>query len=459
MLTNLNWLKSGERFPPKEEVERIGLYTHNRNLFESRHSEEYEVTLRRIQRIIGNFEEVVSYPIVINYQKLMSLKIADLLFGEPPVFTTGNQEELDKIIKESDLLNLLYMVAIDVSRYGDGLFLIIPGKGVEIASPSVWYPIVSPENVKEITAHVLGWIAEDQLHIQIHTKGICEYRTYGYDRGSIGALLKTSSIATGLSDFAVIQVSNTITSDRTTGMDDYTDIDSIISELMVRIGQISRILDKHANPSMQGPASALERDPVSGQYRLKVGSYFSIESKEDAGVSYITWDGQLDSNFKQIERLINLLYTISEMGSSVFGDMSQSAGQAPSGTALKRLMISALAKVNRIRMRFDSGLKNMFGLWGETMGLDLSDVSISWQDGLPADPKEEADIIKTRREATTMSQKRALMQYDKMSEEDADEEILTISEENAANNPMVDAANMTANTGDGEEDGEEIINS
>ena len=57
------------------------------------------------------------------------------------------------------------------------------------------------------------------------------------------------------------------------GHDDYTDIDSIVSEILVRIGQISRILDKHASPSVQGPSSAIEKDPVSGEWTLKMGNY------------------------------------------------------------------------------------------------------------------------------------------------------------------------------------------
>jgi len=129
--------------------------------------------------------------------------------------------------------------------------------------------------------------------------------------------------------------------------------DSIIADLMVRIGQIDRILDKHASPSMSGPASALEKDPVSGEYRIKAGNYFTRESTEDPAPGYIVWDGQLEANFKQVEKLINMLYTISEMGSALFGDLMSSTGQVPSGSALKRLMISPLAKVNRIRMRFD----------------------------------------------------------------------------------------------------------
>ena len=439
MLTNLNWLKTGEKFPPDCEMERITMYTQNRKLFEGKQAEVYENSLERIQRIIGNFQNIISYPVVLNYQRLMSVKVSDLLFGEPPTFKAENQDELDSIMLDSDLLSMSNMVAIDVSRYGDGLFYVrhngtIPV--VEIATPPVWYPIVSPNNVKINTAHVLAFVYDSTLSVQIHTKGQCEYRTYGYDSGTIGNLISTDVQPTGLDDFAVVQIPNTITSDRATGLDDYGDVDSIISELMVRIGQVSKILDKHASPSMQGPSSALERDPVSGEYRIKAGTYFTMDSKDDPNVAYITWDGQLESNFKHIEKLTNMLYTISEMGSAIFGDMSGGFGQVASGTALKRMMTSALAKVNRIRQKFDVGLKKAIILCGNMRGVDLEDLSITWQDGLPNDPKEEADIIKSRtKDAQTMSVKRALMQFDGLSDEQSDDEIQTINEEQVATNP------------------------
>lgn len=444
MLTDLSWLKEGEPFPPRAEASRITAYGRYKKLFESKHAEVYEEALKRIQRVIGNFENVVSYPIVANYQKLISLKTSDLLIGEPPQFKGGNQQAVDKVVMESDLINLIGLTAIDVSRYGDGIMTVTRDPYgtpvVEITSPAVWYPIVSPTNVKRVTQHVLAWVngAEDGLLVQVHERGRYEVREYQYRNGFIGKFLRSQWVTTGLDSFAVLQVPNAITSDRSTGISDYEDIDSIVSEIMVRIGQISRILDKHADPSMQGPPSALERDPFTGQWKVKAGSFFMVESKEDAGVSYVTWDGQLDANFKQLERLLNMLYTVSEMGSAIFGDLGDTkVGAAPSGTALRRLMIAPLAKVARVRNKMDDAIKEAFRLCGLLGGVDMTDVSITWQDGLPGDPVEEATIMKSRtKDGQTMSVKRALMQYDAMSEEDAEDEIAQIEAENAAASPM-----------------------
>lgn len=442
MLTDLTFLDIGQKWVPPSEKDRIEMYISNRKLFESKHTEVYEEDLKRIERVIGNFNEVVSYPVILNFQKLMSLKIADLMLGEPPVMKSDNDKVLDEIIANSDLLNIAYQVAIDVSRFGDGLMYIHKkgNKGViDITQPSYWFPVVSPDNVKDIQYHILGWTYKendsDYLKVQIHSKGSYEERVYQLSGNEIVKLLESKVHKTGLSDFAVIQISNIITSDRVTGIDDYTDIDSIISELMVRVGQVSRILDKHASPSMSGPQTALERDEVTGEWRLKTGNFFPRENEADADVKYITWDGQLTANFTQIEKLTNFLYTISEMGSALFGDMTANAGQALSGTALRRLMMSPLAKVARIRTRFDPAIKKAIMLCSELGYGKIKELSINWQDGLMPDFMEDAMILEKRTGAkATMSQKRALMMFDGMTEEQAEEELKQIQDEEADSN-------------------------
>ena len=458
MLTNLDWLKPGETFPPKSDAARLKMYAQNRQLFEADHAAVYKDDLERIERVIGNFEKVVSYPVIVNFQKLLSLKVADLLLGEPPEIGAGDKGEaqqaaVDAIMDNSDLINTAYMAALDVSRNGDGLFLVRQGDGhgvIDITQPCIWFPVVDESNIRSVTWHVLAWVTgpDDalKLRVQVHGRGTVQTRVYKADKATgghlIGAMESSVDASTGLSGFAVVQVPNVITSDRITGIDDYTDIDSIIAELMVRIGQVSRILDKHASPSMYGPKSVLEKDVVTGEWRFKAGNFYPLEDKDDVPPGYVTWDGQLASNFTHIEKLINFLYTISEMGATLFGDLNTQGGQIASGSALRRLMVSPLAKVARIRSRFDPALKQAIALCSELGGegivrLTPKDISIVWQDGLPGDPVEDSTII-TQRTANkaTMSQKRALMQFDGMTEADADEELALIADEEAASAPL-----------------------
>lgn len=481
MLTSLGFLNIGEKFPPKSESERLEMYMANNKLFENKHAEVYVQAFKRIERVISNFQDVVSYPVIINYQKLLSLKVADLLLGEVPTITAGKEgsaEQLtvDKISENTDLVNTAYQTAIDVSRYGDGLFYIYKENDfgqIDVSQPPIWFPIVSPDNIKKMLYHVLAWtyeVTDDQhgkkkyLKVQIHEDSRYTEREYLLDGGIIAKITKEdNTVQTGLKGNAIIQVPNVITSDRVHGMDDYSDIDSIISELLVRIGQISRILDKHAAPSVQGPSSALEKNPDSGEWQLKMGNFFPRDNKEDPETAYVVWDAQMDANFKQIELLINLLHAISEMGSSLLGDKDEGEGQAPSGTSLRFRLISPLAKVKRIAMRFEPALIKAIKLCSQLRGEGIVDltkvpISVTWHDGLPNDPKEDADIMSSRTgNKATMSIKRALISYDGMSEEDADNEVAAIEEDETKVNPMSSmnvpfAGNNDPNPGGGGEE-------
>jgi hypothetical protein len=453
VLTDLSFLNIGQSWPPKSEIERLELIRHNKAIFEGEHASEYHEAFKRIERVVGNFENVVSYAAVINYQRLLSLKQADLLVGEEPQIKAGkhdSKEQLsaDTIKKNTKLHPKSHETAIDTSRYGDGVMIVYKDgdKGmIDVTQPGAWFPVVDPMNIKKTLYHVL-WTTYNvgeavYLNVRVHRAGFYDETVFLLESNIIKEVVShKQSIPTGLDDFAVIPFHNAMTSDRVHGLDDYSPLDSIVSELLVRVGQISRILDKHAAPSVSGPTSALERDPVTGDFKLKMGNFFPRDGKDDAPTEYIVWDAQLDANFKQIELLINSLHAISEAGSHLLGDKSESGGVL-SGTALKLKLVSPLAKAKRMAMRFKPALEKAIVLCSQLGGKDiipLQDVSITFMDGLPSDPKEEAEIMATRTgNKPTMSVKRAVQTFDQMNEEDAENELKQIQEEEEAANPML----------------------
>jgi hypothetical protein len=334
------------------------------------------------------------------------------------------------------------MSAIDVSRYGDTVIMQTTDN-VEVVSPALWYPVVDQFNLRTIKYHVFGFVyiidsarMQYGLKVQIHdpaAPGTCQEQLFALD-GNPGSFRvgkptepkKEIIIDTQLNTCPVYRVANMLTSDRIFGLDDYRSVDSIISELMVRISQVSKVLDKFASPSMTGPASALEYDEAAQQYKVKVGNYFPRNNESDPKPEYLIWDAGMDANFKQIEQLTNLLYTISEMGSAIFGDLSNKTGDVPSGSALRRLMMSPLAKARRIANRYDPVVKKLLSNLAQQRGTTIkpTDITITWCDGLPADPAENADIANVRTGGKpTLSQWTAIKRLDDMSDSDADAEL------------------------------------
>lgn len=295
LLTSLSFISPGKPWPPPTEAERLERYAQNRLLFEGEHDQVYKDWIRLLRE-----DQQATLEMVLNWHKRLTLLFADLLLGEPPSITAGDkdsqeQETVERIIEDNGLFNVAYEVALDVSRYGTGLFKVRYDNRaiIEGQQPAIWFPVVKPDNIKEIQAHVLAWTYEEDtqergktvtkkyLQTETHERGKIITAKYPIENNIIGPALEYKETETGVDEFLVVPVNNVLTTDRVTGLDDYSDLDSIIQELETRIAQISRILDKHADPNMYGPDTALEHDPATGQWTYRGGGkYFPVGQGE-----------------------------------------------------------------------------------------------------------------------------------------------------------------------------------
>lgn len=462
LLTTLEFLSIGKAWPPPSEAERLQRYNQNRLLFEGRHELVFDQWIKLLRD-----EQRATLEIILNWHRRLSTLWADLLLGEPPRITAGatnsqEQQALERIVRDNSLINVAYEVALDVSRFGTGLFKVRYDKRgiIEAQQPAVWFPVVKPDNVKEIVAHVLAYDYEVEektlfgtrknryLKAEIHEPGKITTVTYLLRDGMIAAEIERDEQSTGVDDFLVIPVQNILTSDRVIGLDDYSDMDSIIQELEIRVAQISRILDKHADPNMYGPDTALEQDPKTGEWTFRGGGkYFPVGPGEQPP-GYVTWDGQLDAAFRHIDLLMEQLYILSETTAAAFGQLK--SGLAESGSALRRLMMAPLAKTNRLRMRFDPALKQAVKLaaalevaQGMPGAVRLDNVDISWNDGLPDDEKEMAQIYTMLVQNGLVSRETALKHLFQYDSESLRVELMRITAETNAEVPLMFRPNGT----------------
>lgn len=465
MLYNLDWLAPGKVFPPTVEVPRVIRYKQNAHLFDGDHFASGEFRSRnplavgedpigvyakcaeRISKVVGNFDDIISFPVLLNYQRLLTLKTADLICGEYPTISGVTAEENAAIKDVRDLTdfdNKLYATVIDISRYGDAIWRLYKNEDGKIDftcwDPCEWFPIVAQDGTNRITHHCLCWlvnIKEDQLNpeyelrVQIHScdkryLGSYEFRRYKMSTSGtqIIQLLESRIIKTGLTQCAVCNLKSFTTSNSVYGYDDYMPLDSLLSEIMVRVGQISRILDKHADPNITGPISMLSINKETGEYFLETGKFYATSPGEEQP-RYMTWDGQLSSAFKQLEFLINQLYVLSEMGSSLLG--YSETGTAVSGTAMRFKMASPLSRVRRIANSLSVPVRKLFSsltITAEAEDVELPipyrNISIFWSDGLPDDPRENVEVAKLASgEQHMMPLEIAIMEYFGRSNEEA----------------------------------------
>lgn len=446
MLYDLTWLQEGQVFPPEIERPRIERYAQNAALFNNDHFassvyrhrtgvnvnsvELYDKCCKRISRVVGNFDDVISFPVLLNYQRFLSLKMADLVCGEHPTITGATPEENEKIkwIQDhSNFFEKLYSGVIDISRFGDVPIRFYKGEDGYfdfcIWEADGWYPVVKQDGTYRITHHCLCWLENRNpgvtslpdwyMHVQIHAVDEPGYYTYkvfhnGSDPRRIGKEVESKTEYTGLDECAVFNIRAFAVSGTVYGYDDYVPLDSILAEIIVRVSQISTILDKHADPAMTGPYSMLKVNPKTGETYLERGKYYAV-NPDDEQPKYLTWDGQLDAAFRQLETLINQLYILSEMGAALTGGVDGSSNVV-SGNAMRFKMVNPLAKARRVSNALTLPVRKIFSVIGsglpdieektgepgsgEDTKLPFGHVAVQWVDGLPDDPREQIENCK-----------------------------------------------------------------
>ena len=360
MLTDLSWLGKGQPYPPTAEKARIEKYKINEKLFASQHTTVFKEQFDTLSRQLRKKPEEVRT--VLNYHQLLSKKTADFVCSAPPTMETENDtDELKRRLERQHWARKLYEAIIDVSRYGNAVMKIV-GSRITAASPKYWFPIVDVSDLKEITQHVIAYPIEPdtegkhtKLYAEIHGIGSIETRHYKFDgkEDTIGELIDSQATATDIpDDFAVQILSNVTHSGNVYGIDDYEAINSLVAEIMWRLHCIDVVLNKHSEPSVSGPSSALTYDEHFQRYFLDFGKFFARENNDQPDIKYITWDGNLTSAFQEIETLIDQLYIISEMGQAFA--LGKDGGGESSGTALKLRLISPRVKAARLTANNDA---------------------------------------------------------------------------------------------------------
>lgn len=442
MLTNLDWLSYGAEYPPKSERGRLERYRLNEQLFLSNHPRVWQENFNELARRLH--KKVQEVETIFNYQQLLSKKTADFICGTPPAIETeSNTDKLTNILGSQNWNVLLYEAFIDVSRYGNAVVK-IKGKSMTAVSPAFWFPVVDPTDLKVITHHVIAYPTNPdkegkmtRLYAEIHQPGKVTMQIFTLTaENRIGVLLEEKEEPTGLNDFAVQILTNVTHSGSLFGIDDYAIVNSLVEKLMWRLHCVDNILDKHSEPSLSGPESALSYDEKFKRYYLDLGKYFKRSSNDDPDLKYLTWDGNLSSAFDEIELLFKQIYILSEMGQAFTeGD---DAGSASSGTALKLRLVSPRVKAARLVGINENTVKKLICLIAQinSISIDCDKLTLHWSDGLPVDETEQFQNLYTATGGKPIMSQYAAMKRMGLSDKETEAELQQIANENAANAPL-----------------------
>ncbi|MBT2682651.1 phage portal protein [Bacillus sp. ISL-37] len=467
----------GDYFPPEDHLERIEKYRRNKHIIKGNHD-----LIFNNPYLNGNQQQAVF--IASNLPGTIVKKSADFLFGENPVYSAGKddssaeQQAIERIVGENDLDITNYESALGNSYRGDSFYKIrwgqryggklpesqdpyrvfieaqkaeyvipetLPGDGTSIYAYHIAVPVVIENTADQ------EWI----LNVESHYPGRIEYSKYtitpfnhsryenAYTEWKIvdELISERRSVDTGVPFPLIVHIPNYSTDDDWQGIDDISENESIFSEIDNRLSKIAEILDKHSDPAMAVPAGTLGEDekgePIFHAGRDKI---FEVADKSEVIPQYITWNGQLDAAFKELELLLDHLLIVSELPPVALGK-TDSGTSGASGLSIKWRMNSLLAKINRKRQYYNKGLKQVI-LVAQLLEHAKSDrkpnyeitvPKIQFKDGLPDDDMEQATIKQIRTGGrSTQSQLSAIMELNNCTEEQARIELDRIREEEKA---------------------------
>lgn len=357
--------------------------------------------------------------IIANFCRFISKISADFLFGEHIVVETADKEnsaaqaQLDLIVR-GDLMQqrkgineLGHQTAFVGSAYGNTYWQVIKEDDDELGrltylSPMRCFPIASKNNAdrieKYLTYQPMSAGQKDYVLITEHRMGENEYTLYEVTkegervRVELNELPETATLIniepTKLKSFDIISIPNIKDRpDTVEGTSDYVDIMDLQAEINRRISQSSGVFDKHFNPKMSVPAGVLDKDG-----RVRKDNFELIESTSEDGKlitpQYITFDSHMKEAVEWVEKVINLLYLLSETSNTAAGDDQK--GGVEAFETLRMRMMRTLAKINRKRTFFEPAVRAAITTCFTIAGKEAPEFTVQWQDGIPVSDEDAA---------------------------------------------------------------------
>ncbi|WP_438824889.1 portal protein [Bacillus sp. JJ722] len=438
--------------------------------------------------------------IAVNLADIIATKPADLLVGELPSFESGlpddsdEQKALNSYVEENDLIQLIHESCVGNGYRGDSWIKVRYGYRedyselrklglseptdakmepiIEHVAADCVFPETSRGNVKKFKAvnictveyvvtkksevpflnverHLPGFIIYERYRLHEFEGGVDNSYGYPLQTYTIGERVATGReddlVETGVPHLLVHHIPYKSVDDSWEGIGGIEKLESLLAAINDRVVAIDFILMKHSDPTVYGPEIE-----GNGNAAIQWGGKYIPVTKEDATPGYMTWNGQLDSAFKQLEMHISLVFQKSETPQWLFGTVlgANAGGTGTSHTdsgSIKARFMPILSKVKRIRTHYDKALRD--ALYSCQL-LDIAEggakfkavyPTINWQDGIPKNAKEEAEIMSVRTGGKpTIDVQGAIKRLDSVDDEKAVEVIARIEEDEKSASGFVD---------------------
>lgn len=452
-------------FPDKKQAGRLADYDYYESLFLGKHFEAFNIRVddERYTKAYSKLRYVCS-----NFAGLISKLVADMLFSEPITVSVpeGDQAFVDAFWRANKLDVQCYESALSNSYLGDALFKLRIGKLypyddsstviAEDITPKIYFPNYDTGNVRAVPeSQELCWIVEvnaiKYLRKEIHSSGMIENKLFLLEGENTMKEVDIRLFDDTLTPVEVVDIKQSLIThipnwragNRYFGLSDYMDIDSLFYAINNRMSSIDNILDKHSDPILMVPPGVMDE---KGNVRKKALGVIEVADNDLQKPEYIIWDASLENAFREIEKLVEMVYLVGEVSPDILG---VGKGTSDSGRALKYKLLRTIAKTARKKLYYDGAIKEMIynaQLLAQAYGLSVNGVKltkapvmpeISWADGIPVDAKEQLENETMAIDAGVTSKRAAISRIYQMDEKASESMLTEIKEEGSITLPSM----------------------
>lgn len=467
-------------FPKSADRPRLAAYEHYDNLYAGNH---YKAFAIKADKGFTDKYAKLRY-ISANFAGLISRIMADMLFGEKITFDCtdkGNQKWVDGLIEDNHLIAQLYESELANSRRGDAVFKVRLGQRENnVAAPStviieeipasIYFPELDVSSARYTPkSDVLMWVFVQRgahyLHKETHRPGYIFHEIWSYDQSKEQVIAKQNVADFGFKEQEETKVQHSlifhipnVRDGNFFGTSDYSDLEQMFFALNNRITKIDNILDKHSDPILAVPPGVIDE---KGQVRKEALNMFEVDN-ENPGFNkpeYIVWNANMEFAFKEVDKIIDMLYMFSGIAQASTGYNSDenNGGQAESGRALKFKLLATIRKRNQKKTYYDIVLKEMLEVamqFGKAWGVKIDGQtvatpekpSIDWGDGVLNDTTEQIDEETKRVDAGLSSRADSIARLDGISPDEAAKKVKEIDAENKIEVPDLGNPNPPGKT-------------
>lgn len=423
--------------------------------------------------------------IAVDFPGMLSRLMRQYTFGpefKVRAVIDDTQPEIDRITAHNTLLPLFRRATESMPGFGDAVFKLtienaetlsgvaIPQAVIKYVHPAHYFPDLNMFDQTKVEGVTLAWVFPlpegagavsgggfdaaggtppdpNRLGVlrEIHTaaaegedSGTFRYEANMWNGKKLGSKvdlpngLEAGPFDTGIKEIPIVHVGYQTQAGEHFGRSEFHRIKRLFMALENRLSQEDEVLEKHARPKLiVGPGL------LNDEGRVNLADFDVIEVDPDimekaVQPSYLTWDMQIAGIQHEIEKLEEYLFMVTETSPASFG-LERDGSQVESARALK---FKAHRTVNKVEDFRDSdwapAIHKLYELAqrrelverdnDNVDGYDISPVLVNFGSVIVEDETQDVIDYVARKATGLVSRKRAIMDLDNLTPEEADRE-------------------------------------